>query len=289
MAFTRLKRWTQIWIVVTLFSLMIYDLYWIHGVFTLIYSILIQNLPDILAKHPNFYYDYVAGAIANSLRMVGVILVLLSAYLVWGPKRKLFTNVRKYVAVALSFEAVYFLAILPLNLILIIRERSPFLLYLGFVIQILVTSPLLLALSIKAWHYKETARANLVQWACLVGIGYIIGIWVNSVFRWFSMSESAGTGLLLTGITSLGFFSSVIILSLSLTFAIAGFYTLLNKGSTKSTVRLFGVSLIMLGLHFIIYIIYSWIAPGAWKFVLLTEIWPIPLLPVGLGMLKGEI
>lgn len=268
---------------------MAYDLYWIRGVFTLIYNILIQNLPDIVAKHPNFYYDYVAGAIANSLRLIAVILVLLSAYLVWGPKPKPFTSVRKYVAVALSFEAVYFLAILPLNLLQIIRGRSPFLLYVGFIVQILVASPLLLALSIKVWHYKENAKENLVKWACLAGVGYIIGIWFNGVLRWFGMSESAGVGLLLTGITSFGFLSSVVFLSLSLIFAIVGFYTLLKKGNRKLIVRLFGVALIMLGLNFVIYTLYSWLAPGAWKFVLLTEIWPVPLLAVGLGMLKGEI
>jgi hypothetical protein len=136
MVFTRWSRWNRTWIIVTLLSLMAYDLYWIRGVFTRVYDVLTQNLPDILAKYPNFYDDYVAGAIADSLRLVGVILVLLSAYLVWGPKPKPFTSVRRYIALALSFEAVYFLAILPLNLVFIIRGRSPFLLYFSFVIQI---------------------------------------------------------------------------------------------------------------------------------------------------------
>jgi hypothetical protein len=46
---------------------------------------------------------------------------------------------------------------------------------------------------------------------------------------------------------------------------------------------------LIFGLHFAFYIVYSWFAPGAWAFVMLTEIWPVPLIGLGIGMLRGKV
>lgn len=208
--------------------------------------------------------------------------------MVWGSKPKPFSRVKKYIAVAILFEGIYFLCLLPTNVIRIINGRSPFLLYLAFVLQILLVSPFLIVLAFKVWRYQETVNANVLKWSSVAAIGYLTGILINNVFRWFSMTESAGIEFILTGITSLGFLNSIITLSSSLIFAVAGLYNLLKKESRRLSTRLFALALIMLGLHFVIFIIYSAIA-NAWKWVLLIEIWPITLLGLGLSMLTGEI
>ncbi len=99
------------------------------------------------------------------------------------------------------------------------------------------------------------------------------------------MSESAGVGFLLSGVTSLGFLNSIITLSLSLIFAVAGFYAMSKSQNRTLSIPLFGVALIMLGLHFALFIIYSLLAPGALRFFILVEIWPITLLGLGVGLL----
>jgi heme O synthase-like polyprenyltransferase len=108
------------------------------------------------------------------------------------------------------------------------------------------------------------------------------------VFRWLSMPYIEGAGFLISDVTSLGFLNSIITLSLSLIFAVAGFYTLPKKENKRLSTRLFAVALIMLGLHFVIFILCSAIT-NAWKWIPLTEIWPIVLLGLGSNMLRGEI
>ena len=294
-AFNTISRWNKAWILATIGSLMLYDLYWIRGVYTRIHERLLENLPDITAKYPNFYIDHVAGGIADTLRLIAVILLFIAAYLAWGPKKQPFTSVKKIVAIFILFEAIYWLAILPYNLSNIARERIPMLLFVGFVIQILAAAPLLIILSVKTWRYKEGARDNLIKWGCIAGIGYIFGMWINNTLRWFSMSGLFGlsdprTAVdLFTGITTLGFLNTAITLTLSLAFAIAGSYILIKRNNPKLAVRLLGLAILLFGLHFALYMVYSWFAPNAWPFVLLTEVWPVPLIGLGIGLLKGKV
>ena len=101
------------------------------------------------------------------------------------------------------------------------------------------------------------------------------------------MAQSVGLGFLLTGTTSLGFLNAVITLSLSLIFAVLGFFTLSVRGNRKIASRFFAGALIMLSLFFVIFIIYTAVT-NSWKFLLVTEIWPIAFIALGVSLLKGE-
>ena len=293
--FNTVSRWNKAWILAAVLSLTMYDLYWVRGTYSWIYVRLLENVPDLLAKYPNFYIDHVAGTIADTLRLVAVLLLLVAAYLAWGSKKQPFTAVKKYITISILFEAIYWLAILPYNLLSISRERIPLLLYIGFAVQILVAAPLLLILSAKIWRYTQGARSNLIKWSCIAGIGYIFGMWINNIFRWFSMSGIFGLTDprlnvdLLSGTTALGFLNTAITLTSSLAFAIAGSYMLVKRNNHKLALRLIGLAILMFGLYFAFYIVYSWFAPGTWAFVMLTEIWPVPLIGLGIGMLRGKV
>ena len=284
-----ISRWNKTWILVTVGSLMLYDLYWIRGVYTRIHGILLENLPNITAKYAGFYIDYVAGGIADTLRLVAVVFLFAAAYLAWGPKKQPFTAVKKYIAIPILIEAIYWLAILPFNISKIVFGKTPLLLYVGFIVQILAAAPLLIILSAKTWRYKAEARNSLIRWACMAGVGYIFGMWINNMLRWVSMSGQRGLPDLFTGITTLGFLNTAITLTLSVAFAIAGSYILVRKYSRMLAVQLLGVAILLFGLHFAFYAVYSWFAPNAWAFVMLTEIWPLPLIGLGVGMLRGKV
>ena len=278
------SRWTKVWIVVTLCSVLTYDLYWLYGALANPYYLSYGDLPENFAPLTIFIAtDYVLPVIGAIFRFIGICLALLSAYLVWGPKPKPFSNVKKKTAVALLFEGIYFLLPLPLNILFIIYT-GPLPLFIAFILQALLIPPLLIVLCRKVWRYQETAKANVLKWASAAAIGYLIGIWVNNVFRWLSMTEQSGIGFLVSGITALGFLNSIITLSLALIFAVAGFYTLPKKENRRLSTRLLALALIMLGLHFAIFILYSAVT-NAWKWVPLTEIWPITFLGLGLTML----
>jgi hypothetical protein len=293
--FNTITRWSKFWILGTLFSLTLYDVNWVIKVYDWIYVRVATNPPDLLALYPNFYIDHVAGAIADTLRVIAVILLFVAAFLAWTPKKPAFTRVKKYIATAIFLEAIYWLAILPYNIQNVARGRVPQLLFVGFLIEILAIAPLLIVLSTKVWRYKQEDRNNLLKWGCIAGIGYIFGMWANNIFRWFSMSGIFGAAdprtavNLFSGITLFGFLNTAVTLTLSLVIAMAGSYLLIKGSNLKRATQLIGIAILLFGLHFALYVTYCWFAPGAWAFVLLTEIWPIPLLGLGIGMLRGKI
>ena len=278
-------RWTKVWIVVALCSFLAYVFYWLYGALAYPYYLTYGDLPENFASLTVLIAtDYVLPVTGNILRFIGIVLALLSAYLVWGPKPKPFSNVKKRTAVALLFEGIYFFSLLPLNILFVVYV-GPLPLFVGFILQALLVSALLPVLSLKVWRYKETTEASVLKWASVAAVGYLAGIWIVNVFRWLSMTEISDIGFVLSESPSLGLINSVITLSLSLIFAVAGFYTLSKKENRRLSIRLFALALIMLGLHFAIFILLSAIT-DAWQWILTTEIWPIAFLGLGLIVLK---
>ena len=279
------SRWNKAWILATISSLMLFGLYWVQSAYGSVHLDIIQNRPFLdLSLGLNLWLDHVIGSIADTLRIIAVIFLFLTVYLAWGPKKQPFTSVKKYLAAAALFEAVYWLAILPFNLVNIATGWSPQLLYIGFAFQILAAGLPLLILAAKLWRYKTGTKADLLRWGCVAGVGYVFGMWINIMFRWLSM------GLDLTsGIVVFGFLNTAVTLMLSLVFAVAGAYLLIRQSNSTFAVRLIGVAVLLFGLHFAFYIVYAWFAPNAWRFVLLTEIWPLPLIGLSIGMFRGKL
>jgi hypothetical protein len=276
-------RWNKIWVAITLFSGLGYNIYWLRGVTITFLGAL--SLQDILTIR---FFSYTLPMwTGDLLHCLGFSIALLSVYSISGSNPKPFSDVKKYVAFALLFEGIFFLLLLPTNVLRIIDGMSPFVLYFSFVLQGLIVAPFLIVLCLKVWRYQETNEINVLKWASAAAVGYLTGIWIINVFKWLSMTMQAGMWFILSGITSLGFLNSVTILSLSLIFVVAGFYMWFKKGNRKLSIRLLALGLIMLGLHFVIFIFYTAFT-DAWKQVLLTEIWPVASLGLGLSMLTEK-
>jgi hypothetical protein len=262
-----------------------------------------NRIPYLLQTDPNryltlqFWTDHVTGAIIDTLRVVAVILFFVALYLAWGPKKQSFYAVKKYLATTILFEGIFWLAVLPDIVRRLVTGLQPQLLYVGVLLEILGASILLIILATKTWIYKVGSRNNLIKWGTFAGISYIFAMWIYNMFRWISMSGLVGEVdprlaiNLFSGITSIGFLNTAITLTLSLVCAICGSY-LLTKHNRRLGTQLTGLALFLFGLHFIIYTIYAWFAPNEWAFVLvLTQIWPMPIIGVGIGLLlrKDEL
>jgi hypothetical protein len=288
------SHWNRAWILATITSLMLFDIYWVQSAYNRIYLDLIQNRPSL--NPSNFWLDHTFGATADTLRIVAVILLFFVAYMVWGPKKQSFSAVKKYLAAAILLEGIYWLAVLPENVKRIVSGYSPVLLYVGFFIEIVAAGMFLIILGVKVLRHNADKRKNLIKWGCIAGISYIFAMWIYNLFRWFSMSGLLGVTdpriavNLFSGISSFGFLNVAITLTLSLAFAIAGSYTLINLNSRKLAIQLIGIAILLFGLYFALYTIYAWFSPSEWRFLLvLTQIWPIPLIGLGIGLLRGRI
>ena len=284
-----LTRWGKFWITITIASLLLYDLRWIYGVINRFQSIFASPNLYATVEPWRFWVDYVVtGIIGDGARSLGAILALIAVFRAWGPKPMSFLNVKRRVAVFLFCEGIYWLLVLPLLIIeLLFVGRAP-LVMAAFIIQILVSAPALIILARKVWLYAAPAMKEVLKWACVAAIAYLIGIWFNNVFRWFSMAQSAGIGFILTGYNGTGFLATMVTLTLSLIFAVDAFCVMFKKENSKLAVQLSGVALILLSLNFVIFIIISALT-NFLNFVILVEFWPITVLGLGLGMLRGRI
>jgi hypothetical protein len=276
-------RWSKIWVVATLCALLAYDLRWFLGVLITVSQVLSNTLQ---ASWWRFWFDYVpTGLFGDGIRLLGVCCALYAAYSVWGPSPKTNANLKKIVAAAVLCEGISFLTLLPLTLIELSRGLVTPILMMGYLLRILIVSPVLLVLSRKVWTYTELNRENVLKWTGAAAVSYLAGIWVVNVFSWIAIAQVEGASFILSSVTALGFFNAVTTLSVSVILAVAGFFTLLKKANKRLSTQLFALALVMVGVYFIVFILYSVISNTV-NYVLLVEVWPITFLGLGLSILK---
>jgi hypothetical protein len=100
------------------------------------------------------------------------------------------------------------------------------------------------------------------------------------------MVSVAGVEFLLTGIRAVGFLSSVILMSLALAFSIVA-VLFLTKQRKNSAITCAALSLMLIGLQFVIYIVYSFLS-NVMASLDLVDVWTVPLLGLGIAMLLNE-
>jgi len=284
-----LTRWSKLWIAITVIALFLYNLRWIYGNIETVFSNLQSSAPFASYPEWRFWVDRVlSGLVGNGFRLAGNITALIILFMLWRTKPAPFNSVKRKVSWALICEAIYWLTVLPISTIELFYLQRAQLLELAFIVQIILTSSLLIVLATKMWNYAELNKTNTLKWAGVAGIGYLVGIWCNNVFRWFTMAQITQIFFILTGRTGLGFLSTLVTLSISLIFAVESFRSMFKKQNTEQAIRMAGVSLIFLGLNFVIYLTYSALA-NSLNYVFLVEFWPITALGLGAGMLRGRI
>jgi hypothetical protein len=280
-----LSGWTKAIVVIVLCSLFLYSLYWLQASLRVVFIYVLDNIGSIDRLFSTYIVaDYYITTIGQIFRFIGILFAFFLIYDSWGPNPKPFLDLKKPIAVAVLFEGLYSFSLLPISIFYLVVGFY-FVFGLSYLLQVILVVPVLLYLSLKIWSYDGKDQKSIVKWVNLAAIGYLGGIWVNNVFRWLSMATSVGSSFLETGINAFGFRTATIILSLAVFFAVAGYYFLSKKGASELSLRLLAVSLILVGLHFINYLLIT-AATDGWRFVLLTEIWPITFLGLGVVIFK---
>ena len=82
--FNAINRWNKVWILATVYSDALFSLYWVQNAYNRVNLDLIENRP--LLNSSSFWLDHVFGAVADTLRIVAVILLVVAATFAWGPK-----------------------------------------------------------------------------------------------------------------------------------------------------------------------------------------------------------
>jgi len=282
-------KWGKIWIGATVVSMFLYNLRWTYGNITTVCSTLASISPFASYPEWRFWVDRIlSGIVGNGFRLAGNIITFTVLFMLWRAKPESFTNVKRKVSWALVCEAVYWLTVLPISIIELLFLERVQLLELAFVIQIVLTSSLLILLAKRTWNFDELKKLNALKLVGIAAVGYLVGIWFNNVFRWLSMEQATEITFIVIGWTGFGFFSTLITLSASLVLAVASFYTMFQRSNIERAIKMAGAALIFLGLNFAIYVIFSELTYTL-NYVFLVEFWPVTFLGLGVGMLRGKI
>ena len=97
------------------------------------------------------------------------------------------------------------------------------------------------------------------------------------------MVSAEGFAFFFTGIRSLGATNAIVLMSFAVLFAIISARSL-AKHDLNSASKWFGLTFLVVGVHYSIYVIYSFLV-GMEHFLMLSEVWTIPLIGLGLTML----
>ena len=237
-----------------------------------------------------------SGAIGMLVRLIGVVFGILSLFLLMRNTRR-FLEIKKWVVSALFLESIYYFLLFPSGLYMIgvgsnrgIFERSMASILMGidYLLLVLFTAPFLLILGIKLYKYKwESKGFEAWKWVSVAFVGYVTSLWVNSVFKWIDMTVAEGFSIFFNGVRSLGALSAFILMSLALVFSVFAAFSLVKK-DFGSSFKWLGITLAMVGMHYLISVVYHYLV-GMEAYLMMVEIWAIPLLGLGLAMLITKI
>ena len=266
-----------------LVSLFIYVFYWFYVGYENFFGFLFATNPTAVNYVTYLGIVFWAGHVGLNARIIGVFLGLLSLVLL-SLRITRPSKIRVLVSTALFLESIYFLLYIP-YLPYLWGPGTSFLASAYFV-QFLLVTPFLMILALKTFRLSRSlADKSFWKWAGMAFVAYISAFWVNVMFRWFDMASSEGLSLLLGGVVVVSFLNSVVFMSLAVAFSVLAARSL-TKGDSKAP-RWIGLALIMLGLRYTVYLIYSYFT-GMLNFVLLDDIWTIPLIVLGLSLLIGK-
>ncbi len=273
-------RAVKVWVIISLLSLFVFNAYWTNESYDNFFRFL-QGEPQAYRYVTRIGLVFWAGHMGLTARFIGVTLGLLAVFLLWVKARP-FLKVKRIVAAALFLEALNFVGFIPSVPYL---SRAYPVLAAGYALQILFIVPFLSILAVKVLKYEGPSRSDGVwKWAGVAFVGYIAGLWANSVFRWFNMVGERGIAFLLTGTTATGFLVEFSLMSLAVVFAVEGAYSITRR-KESSAFKWLGSALAMVGLNFVIYLVNSYNG-GMLSYVLLVDVWAIPLLGLGVTMLN---
>ena len=280
-------RWVKIGAIISLLSLSVWAGWGLRSSYLFIYSLIVEGQSGYISFLGLAFW---AGAIGYHTRflagLIGASIIALLSSKLEGSKK-----VNKLLALVIVLEAFYFALLLPyVDYMLSYQFMSPpLILVYSYIVQPIATVPFFLVLAYKIWKYDGTQKTlNMWKWAGLAFAGYIIALWSNMTMgRWFDMIYSDGWGFLENMTVSTGFFVSTVLMTLAVVFAIIVAFLLFKQRRLKAK-KYTGISLSLVGLHYIFYTFYIFYLGYSFDYLMLVDVWTIPFLGLGIALLLNN-
>jgi hypothetical protein len=230
-----------------------------------------------------------SGFFGLVVRVVGASYALLAAFLILKTETNSFPVIRDKISKALLLEGLSFLLLIPTIYFLLgfsaLPSVSNFLLSTMLLTKILLISPFLISLGLKVRRYESgVGGSSLLRLAGLSSMNYVIALWASYMLKWTEMSFVDPYLFSAFAPRIFGFLNTIVVQSLAVVFAIVGVLHIFRKSGADNTMRWWGLSLIFLSTHIILYVIYV-VSVGIPRFIPFGELWIIPLLGLGIYLL----
>jgi len=275
-------RYVNSWLLISLCSLLIWILYWLPSSIERFYNVIFISVNYYSL---NRFWIYMPAGVGMLAHLAAVIVGLLSLVLIWKGTRSVF-DLRKWVAISLVLEGIYYASLFPSGLWLVTGLFGAFdlgatPLGVAYLLQTFSTTPFLVVLAFKVKNcVKDSNGFDGWKWVGFAFVGYVVALWSNSVFRWFDMVAADGLVVFFSGVAGVGALNAFVFMSLAVMFAVVGLFGFMRK-KFRSALRWLALSLVMVGLHYSIYVLYSYYVDALGS-VMLIDVWTIPLLGLGL-------
>ncbi len=265
---------------------MVYVAYILIGSFTILFGYFANIYQDVSYIRMTGLVFWL-GFVQLGGRFIAGILGLGAAYLLWV-KRKPFFRAKNLIALSLFLEGLYFLLWIPSVWFLLkpgFVTNLP--LAINYILQILFTVPFLWMLVFKVAMYRESnQKPVLLKFVAVAFVGYVAALAVNEVSRWTSMISAETLKFLFEGMNAVGFLNAISLMPLAVVLAIGGAVRLFQQKECSATMWL-GASLAVVGLNYVIYVIYSYFA-NSLNSLPLVDVWTIPLLGLGIALMVSS-
>jgi len=280
-------RNVKVWIFITLCSLLFWIVYWIPaGLLRINAFVFGSNVAIFRYGDLMYLWMELSASVGTIIRVIGVLIGLLILFLLRSGGKRIFET-KKWLASALAVESFYYAMVgFPSGIYMMGSGYGGQYRILGvsFFLQFLLITPFLAVLAVKVYRYERGAGGfQSWKWVGVAFVGYIAALCVNSVLKWFEMVSVEGIAVFPTGIMVPGALIALAFMPLAVVFAALGAFSFVEKNS--SAIKWLGLALTLVGLHYLVFVIFSYFS-NILNFAMLAEIWAIPLLGLGLSLLK---
>ena len=220
------------------------------------------------------------GEVGLILRFVGVCFLLAFSWMLVWRGQAIYSYLRR----AVLLEGIYYLFMIPFILSLYLRPDTTLVNIeagLSYTMQIILISPafLMLYLTLKKMPID---KAQMFKWGAIALIGYTFALWIKHfLLMIYALPFNLDNPILVVG--SLNSTLTILFAGLILTVT---FLPLIRRQHLSFSPRLAGVGFLLIGLHFVIYILVSLLIQRYWDFMMLTELWALAFIILSVGYIS---
>ena len=267
-------------------SFFIFQLFLFAKSFPAEYNLYLRFLDRLQTSDPfwtSFWFaSELVGEVGLAIRFCGACFFISFAWQLFRKKQFALSHLRK----AVLFEGAYYLFNLPFIVSLFTRPNTTTVnMEAGFsyALQILLVSPAFFMLYAKMKKPKID-MVQIFKSGAIAVVTFTFALWAKHFFlNLYALPISLDDPVLF-----FGFLNSALMMLVAGLILTVAFLRVIKKNQTSFSSKAVGTAFVLVGAYFIIYIIVSLLNQRYLSFLVLTELWAIAFVILGIGYIIGK-